>query len=134
MKLEPSEWSWQNHLNCGDAGEEWRSARSYPVPNNMKCKEIGNLVFFYRLVHERHIFGIAEVCAKYHPGPKNASCRFSMASIHAVNAMGTPVKFARIKNDELLSDMTLARQACLSVTAAFLIQWNNIMVMGRCSL
>ena len=127
MKSEPSNWSWQNQLDCGEQGEGWDGVRNYQASNNMKAMAIGDLAFFYHSVNEKQIVGIVEICALYHPDPPDTSGKFGMVKVKAVRTLRTPVTLADIKADERLQDMELVRQSRLSVTPVSAAQWEIIM-------
>ena len=55
LKTEPSEWSWQDQIDRGDAGEGWDGVRNYQASNNMKAMQIGDLAFFYHSVNEKPV-------------------------------------------------------------------------------
>jgi predicted RNA-binding protein with PUA-like domain len=134
MKSEPSSWSWQDQLDRGDLGEGWDGVRNHQASNNMKVMQLGDLAFFYHSVNEKQIVGIVEVIALYHPDPTDASGRFGMVTVKAVESMSKPVTLADIKGDERLQDMALVRQARLSVTPVTKDQWDIIMAKGETSL
>ena len=134
MKSEPSTWSWQNQLDRGEKGEGWDGVRNYQASNNMKAMAIGDLAFFYHSVNEKQIVGIVEVCALYHPDPTDASGRFGMVTVKAVQPLHTPVTLAEIKADERLQDMVLIRQSRLSVTPVSAAHWDIIMDKAQTAL
>ena len=88
---EPSSWSWQNQLDCGEQGEGWDGVRNYQASNNMKAMAIGDLAFFYHSVSEKQIVGIVKVCARYHPDPTDATGWFGMVTVKAVKSLHNPV-------------------------------------------
>ena len=134
MKSEPSNWSWDDQLAKGDTGEGWDGVRNHQASNNMKAMQIGDLAFFYHSVNEKQIVGIVQVCALYHPDPTDASGRFGMVTVKAVQSMNRPVTLAEIKADPRLSDMALVRQSRLSVTPVSPEQWAIVMALGQTSL
>ena len=134
MKSEPGNWSWDDQLAKGDTGEGWDGVRNHQASNNMKAMQIGDLAFFYHSVNEKQIVGIVQVCALYHPDPTDASGRFGMVTVKAVQSMNRPVTLAEIKADPRLSDMALVRQSRLSVTPVSPEQWAIVMALGQTSL
>jgi predicted RNA-binding protein with PUA-like domain len=100
----------------------------------MKAMQIGDLAFFYHSVNEKQIVGIVEVCALYHPDPTDASGRFGMVTVKAVQSMNRPVTLAEIKADPRLSDMALVRQSRLSVTPVSPEHWAVVMALGQTSV
>ena len=134
MKSEPGNWSWDDQLAKGDTGEGWDGVRNHQASNNMKAMQIGDLAFFYHSVNEKQIVGIVQVCALYHPDPTDASGRFGMVTVKAVQSMNRPVTLGEIKADPRLSDMALVRQSCLSVTPVSPEHWAIVMALGQTSL
>lgn len=134
LKSEPSSWSWQDQLARGDAGEGWDGVRNHQASNNMKAMEIGDLAFFYHSVNEKQIVGIVEVIELYHPDPTDKNGRFGMVTMRAVKSMKKPVTLADIKADDRLQDMSLVRQARLSVTPVSQPQWEIILEKGATGL
>ena len=134
MKSEPGNWSWDDQLAKGDTGEGWDGFRNHQASNNMKAMQIGDLAFFYHSVNEKQIVGIVQVCALYHPDPTDASGRFGMVTVKAVQSMNRPVTLAEIKADPRLSDMALVRQSRLSVTPVSPEHWAIVMALGQTSL
>ena len=134
MKSEPSTWSWQKQLDCGENGEGWDGVRNYQASNNMKAMAIGDLAFFYHSVNEKQIVGIVEVCTLYHPDPTDASGRFGMVTVKAVKSLYIPVTLADIKADERLKDMALIRQSRLSVTPVSSAHWDIILEKAQTTL
>ena len=134
LKSEPSSWSWQDQLARGDAGEGWDGVRNHQASNNMKAMEIGDLAFFYHSVNEKQIVGIVEVIELYHPDPTDKNGRFGMVTMRAVKSMKKPVTLADIRADDRLQDMSLVRQARLSVTPVSQPQWEVILEKGATGL
>ena len=134
MKSEPGNWSWDDQLAKGDTGEGWDGVRNHQASNNMKAMQIGDLAFFYHSVNEKQIVGIVQVCALYHPDPTDASGRFGMVTVKAVQSMNRPVTLAEIKADLRLSDMALVRQSRLSVTPVSPEHRAIVMALGQTSL
>ncbi|NBR38429.1 MAG: EVE domain-containing protein, partial [Alphaproteobacteria bacterium] len=115
FKSEPSTWSWQDQLDAGAKGTGWDGVRNYQASNNMKAMALGDLGFFYHSVNEKCIVGIVEVIALYHPDHTDASGRFGMVDVKAVQAVNKPVTLAEIKANPKLEDLALVRQSRLSV-------------------
>jgi predicted RNA-binding protein with PUA-like domain len=134
FKSEPNTWSWDQQVQKGDQGEGWDGVRNYQAANNMKAMSIGDLGFFYHSVKEKRIVGIVDVIAPYHPDPTDASGRFGMVTIRAITPMVRPVTLAEIKAEESLADLTLLRQARLSVVPVSSAEWNYILTMGQTAI
>ena len=130
MKSEPSSWSWQNQLDCGEQGEGWDGVRNYQASNNMKAMAIGDLAFFYHSVSEKQIVGIVKVCARYHPDPTDRSKRFGMVSVSAVKPLKKRVNLTQVKDDKRLNHLALVKQSRLSVMPIDKKSWTIICNLG----
>jgi predicted RNA-binding protein with PUA-like domain len=134
FKSEPGEWSWDDQLKKGDAGEHWDGVRNYQASNNMKAMKIGDLGFFYHSVHEKRIVGIVEICAEYYPDHTDKSGRFGMVDVKAVKSLNVPVTLADIKANPKLADNALVRQSRLSVVPLSRVHWDEILRMAESTL
>ncbi|MDA0308586.1 MAG: EVE domain-containing protein [Proteobacteria bacterium] len=129
FKSEPSTWSWQDQLDAGAKGTGWDGVRNYQASNNMKAMALGDLGFFYHSVNEKCIVGIVEVIALYHPDHTDASGRFGMVDVKAVQAVNKPVTLAEIKANPKLEDLALVRQSRLSVVPVSPDHWAELLRM-----
>ena len=133
FKSEPNTWSWDDQVKKGDEGEGWDGVRNYQASNNMKAMKIGDRGFFYHSVKEKRIVGIVEVIKEYYPDHTDASGRFGMMDVKAVQSLETPVTLADIKAEPRLSDLALIRQSRLSVVPIDDASWKLICHMGGAS-
>ena len=130
FKSEPGAWSWDDQVRKGEAGEGWNGVRNHQAANNMKAMQVGDRGFFYHSVDEKRIVGIVEVIETYHPDPTDASGRFGMVTIKAVEPVKTPVTLADIKAEPRLEGFALVRQSRLSVVPVTDEQWALIRRMA----
>ena len=128
MKSEPGSWSWDDQVNKGVEG--WDGVRNHQASNNMKAMKLGDRAFFYHSVKEKSIVGIVEVVKEYHPDPTDASGRFGMVAVKAVQPVPNPVSLADIKADPRLSELPLLKQSRLSVLPIDAKSWKIICAMG----
>lgn len=128
MKTEPGTWSWDDQVRDGIA--EWDGVRNYQAANNMKAMRIGDRAFFYHSVNEKRIVGIVEIVQEYYPDPSDASGRFGMVDVKALEPVANPVTLADIKAEPALADFALVRQSRLSVMPVTDEQWALICRMG----
>lgn len=128
MKSEPGSWSWDDQVNKGV--ESWDGVRNHQASNNMKAMKLGDRAFFYHSVKEKSIVGIVEVVKEYHPDPTDASGRFGMVAVKAVQPVPNPVSLADIKADPRLSELPLLKQSRLSVLPIDAKSWKIICAMG----
>ena len=129
FKSEPSTWSWQDQLDAGAKGTGWDGVRNYQASNNLQAMALGDLGFFYHSVNEKCIVGIVEVIALYHPDHTDASGRFGMVDVKAVQAVNKPVTLAEIKANPKLEDLALVRQSRLSVVPVSPDHWAELLRM-----
>ncbi|MFT6556399.1 EVE domain-containing protein [Sneathiella sp.] len=130
IKTEPGSWSWSDQLEAGDAGTYWDGVRNYQASNNMKAMKLGDQCFFYHSVKEKSIVGIVEVIKEYYPDHTDASGRFGMVDVKAVQSFPAPVSLTEIKANEALQDLALIRQSRLSVVPIDPVSWTLICSMG----
>ena len=124
FKSEPGAWSWTDHVKAGVA--EWDGVRNFQANANMKAMKIGDRGFFYHSVDEKRIVGIVEVAREHYPDPSDASGRFGMVDLRAVEPVKTPVSLAEIKAHPELGEMKLVRQGRLSVSPVTAAEWRTI--------
>ncbi|MEM7060245.1 MAG: EVE domain-containing protein [Pseudomonadota bacterium] len=130
LKSEPGEWSWDDQVAKGDAGEEWDGVRNYQARNNMRAMKLGDLGFFYHSVKEKRIVGVVEVCAESHQDSTTEDERWDCVDVKAVAPFPTPVTLADIKAEEKLADFALVKQSRLSVVPVSAAEWKLICKMG----
>ncbi len=130
FKSEPSDWSWDDQVARGHAGEEWDGVRSYQARNVMREMALGDLGFFYHSQREKAVVGIIEVSAEAHPDSTTDDPRWECVDIRAVRPLARPVTLDAIKADPRLADMALVRQPRLSVQPVAPEAWRIIRAMG----
>jgi predicted RNA-binding protein with PUA-like domain len=130
FKSEPSEWSWDDQLRRGDAGEEWTGVRNYQARNFMRDMAPGDLGFFYHSQKEKAVVGIVEVCAAAHRDSSTDDERWDCVDIRAVRSLPVPVTLAMCKAAEGLEEMALIRSPRLSVQPVTEAEWRIVCAMG----
>ena len=128
VKTEPGAWSWQDQVTAGTT--HWHGVRNYQAANNMKAMRLGDQVFFYHSVAERRIVGIVEVSKLYYPDPSDATGKFGMVDIKAVQPLVEPVTLAAVKAEPKLAKMALVTQSRLSVQPVTDGEWEILCPMG----
>ena len=131
FKSEPSEWSWDDQVAKGNAGEEWSGVRNYQARNFMREMAVGDRGFFYHSQSDKAVVGIVEICAAAHPDSTTDDDRWDCVDIRAVEALPRPVTLAEIKATDALSDMALVRSSRLSVQPVTEAEWNDVMAISR---
>ena len=130
FKSEPSEWSWDDQVARGDAGEEWSGVRNYQARNFMRDMALGDRGFFYHSQTDKAIVGVVEVCAVAHPDSTTEDARWDCVDVRAVAALPKPVTLDACKTVPELADMALLRNARLSVQPVTAAEWRTICAMG----
>ncbi len=113
VKSEPGSWSWQQQTEVGTT--HWDGVRNHQAANNMKAMRLGDRALFYHSGAAREIVGIVEVVREYYPDPGDASGRFGMVDVRALQPLPHPVGLAAVKADPRLQHLALVRQSRLSV-------------------
>lgn len=131
FKSEPSNWSWQDQLAKGDAGEEWDGVRNYQARNNMRLMKLGDRGFFYHSQKDKEIVGIVEVCAEIHPDSTTEDERWECVDIKAISSVPAPVTLDAIKAEPKLTEMVLVNNTRLSVQPVRADEWKLICKMGK---
>ncbi len=130
MKSEPGAWSWDDQVAAGAKGAEWDGVRNHQAANNMKAMKVGDRCFFYHSVNEKKVVGIVEVVREYYPDPSDASGRFGMVDVAAVQPLAEPVTLAQVKSDDRLNHLALVKQSRLSVMPVDDAAWKLICKLG----
>ncbi len=134
FKSEPGNWSWQDQVAKGDAGEEWDGVRNYQARNFMRDMSVGDRGFFYHSQNEKAVVGIVEVMAEAHPDSTTTDERWACVDIRAIASAKQPVALDQIKADPRLSDMMLVRNPRLSVQPVTEREWGIICDMAGIAL
>ena len=133
FKSEPSEWSWDEQVAKGDAGEEWDGVRNYQARNYMRQMKVGDRGFFYHSQKDREIVGTVEVIAEAHPDSTTDDVRWECVDIKAIMPLKTPVSLERVKQEPRLAEMVLVKNSRLSVQPVRDAEWDLICRMGGIS-
>lgn len=131
FKSEPSEWSWDDQVARGDAGEEWSGVRNYQARNFMRDMALGDRGFFYHSQKDKVIVGVVEICATAHPDSTTEDDRWDCVDVRAVAALPKPVTLDACKTVPELADMALLRSPRLSIQPVAAAEWRVICAMGR---
>jgi predicted RNA-binding protein with PUA-like domain len=133
FKSEPSDWSWQDQMARGDAGEQWDGVRNYQARNLMREMAVGDRGFFYHSQKEKAVVGIVEVIAEAHPDSTTDDPRWECVDVRAVEGVPSPVTLDAIKADPRLAGMALVKYPRLSVQPVTEAEWRIICDMGGVS-
>jgi predicted RNA-binding protein with PUA-like domain len=130
MKSEPSSWSWQQQAAAGAAGTSWNGVRNHQAKLNLMAMKVGDEAFFYHSNEGKEIVGIVAVTKPYYPDPTDASGKFGMVDVKAVEPLPTPVSLEVIKHEPKLAKMVLVNNSRLSVQPVTEAEWKAIRKMG----
>ena len=130
MKSEPSVWSWNQQVEAGAKGTFWNGVRNHSAKLNLMAMQIGDQAFFYHSTEGKAIVGIVEVTKLFYPDPSDATGKFGMVDIRAVEPLPDPVSLDTIKADKRLAKMELVVNSRLSVQKVTDVEWRHVRQLG----
>jgi predicted RNA-binding protein with PUA-like domain len=130
MKSEPEAYSWDEQVRKGAKGEAWTGVRNFTARQNLVAMKKGDRAFFYHSGEQRAAVGIVEVIREHYPDPTDATGKFVVVDVKAVEALPKPVTLAQIKAEPRLKDMVLVKLSRLSVQPVTDAEWKIICRMG----
>jgi predicted RNA-binding protein with PUA-like domain len=130
VKSEPHAWSWDDMVAAGQEGTGWTGVRNHLAKQQMMAMKKGDLAFFYHSNVGKEVVGIVEVIATYHPDPTDASGKFGMVDVRAVEPLKRPVTLEEIKADPRFADIALVKLSRLSVQPVSPDHWRTIRALG----
>ncbi|CAM4391328.1 EVE domain-containing protein [Palleronia rufa] len=130
FKSEPSDWSWEDQLAKGDAGEDWTGVRNYQARNQMRQMALGDRGLFYHSQTERACVGIVEIIAKAHPDPTDDSGRWDCVTVRALASLPKPVTLDAAKANPALAGMALVTNPRLSVQPVTRAEFDAVVAMS----
>jgi predicted RNA-binding protein with PUA-like domain len=130
MKSEPEAYSWDEQVRKGAKGEAWTGVRNFTARQNLVAMKKGDRALFYHSGEQRAAVGIVEVIREHYPDPTDATGKFVVVDVKAVEALPKPVTLAQIKAEPHLKDMVLVKLSRLSVQPVTEAEWKIICRMG----
>lgn len=130
FKSEPATWSWAQQVEAGAAGTHWNGVRNHLAKKHLMAMRVGERGFFYHSNAGKAVVGILEVIRPYYPDHTDASGRFGMVDVRAVEALPNPVPLEAIRAEPALTDMVLVNNSRLSVQPVSGAQWALVCRMG----
>lgn len=130
LKSEPETFSWDDQKARGAKGEPWSGVRNHQAKLNMMAMKKGEQCFFYHSGKERRILGIVEVISDYKPDPTDATGKFGLVDVRAVQDLSKPVTLEQAKADPKLAKMMLVVFSRLSVQPVTDAEWKHICKLG----
>lgn len=130
FKSEPDSWSWDQQVAAGETGTFWNGVRNHLAKQQLMAMQVGEQGFFYHSNEGKAVVGIVAVIRPYYPDHTDASGRFGMVDVKAVEALRTPVTLEAIKADPALAEMVLVKNSRLSVQPVSEAEWARIRALG----
>jgi predicted RNA-binding protein with PUA-like domain len=131
FKSEPSAFSFERLLK--EKSTDWSGVRNHSAKLNMMAMKLGDRGFYYHSNEGKAVVGIVEVSALYRPDPSDASGKFGMVDIAAVEPLPRPVTLEEIKAEPRLAQMALVTNSRLSVQPVTEEEWRIVCAMGGLS-
>ena len=129
-KSEPATWSWAQQVAAGAAGTHWNGVRNHLAKKQLMAMQVGDLGFFYHSNEGKAVVGIVRVIKPYYPDHTDASGRFGMVDLAAVETLPNPVTLDAIRAESALKDMVLVNNSRLSVQPVTEAEWALVRAMG----
>jgi predicted RNA-binding protein with PUA-like domain len=130
IKSEPDAWSWEQQVKRGAKGESWTGVRNHTAKNNLIKMRKGERAFFYHSNVGKEIVGIVEVIREAYPDPTDATGKFVVVDVKAVEPLKRPVTLEEIKVEPRLSQMALIKFSRLSVQPVTDKEWAIVRELG----
>jgi predicted RNA-binding protein with PUA-like domain len=130
FKSEPSAFSFEKLTAEGAKGTDWSGIRNHSAKLNMMAMKLGERGFFYHSNEGKAIVGIVEVSALYRPDPSDATGKFGMVDIRAIEPLPQPVTLDAAKAHPKLSKMSLVTNSRLSVQPVTDEEWALVCELG----
>ena len=130
FKSEPSVFSYEKLAGEGVKGTDWSGIRNHSAKLNMMAMKPGERGFFYHSNEGKAVVGIVEVSAPYRPDPTDATGRFGMVDIRAVEPLPKPVTLEAVKAEPRLAKMALVANSRLSVQPVTPEEWEIVCALG----
>lgn len=130
FKSEPSSWSWDEQVAAGRTGTAWTGVRNHLAKKHLQAMRLGDRGFFYHSNEGKAVVGIVEVTREYYPDHTDASGRFGMVDVRAVEVVPEPVALEAIRSQPELAEMVLIKNSRLSVQPVTDDEWRVVRRLG----
>ncbi|MDB6057069.1 MAG: hypothetical protein JWO95_913, partial [Verrucomicrobiales bacterium] len=104
---------------------------NYQARNNLRAMKAGDKVFYYHSGEEKAIVGIAKVDKAAYPDPTAQEGDWVAVDLKADKPLAKPVTLQAIKADNLLKNITLARNSRLSVSPLQVTEFARILELSK---
>lgn len=129
VKQEPSKYSWEELLK--DKKTYWDGVRNYQARNNLQAMKKGDQVLVYHSVVGKQVMGIAQVTRESYPDPTTDDPAWVVVDIKPVKSLKVPVTLEQVKSHPKLKEISLVKQARLSVMPLTQAEYKIILEMGK---
>ena len=129
VKSEPFKYSWLTFEQ--DKTTFWDGVRNYQARNTLQSMKKNDKVLFYHSNEGLEIVGIAKVVKEFYQDPTTDDARWVVVDLQAVKKIKNPVSLTTIKNDPILSEMSLVKQSRLSVMPVTEDQYFRVLELGN---
>lgn len=129
VKSEPYKYSWENLI--ADGRTFWDGVRNFQARNYLKSMKIGDKVLFYHSNEGLCIVGVAKVVKEHYPDPTDTENKWVAVDLEPDFTLNTPVTLKQIKEDPLLANIPLLKQARLSVMPVKKEEFERILELGK---
>jgi len=129
VKSEPFKYSWDNLV--ADGKTFWDGVRNFQARNYLKSMKVGDKVLFYHSNEGLCVVGVAKVAKEHYPDPTDTEGKWVCIDLEPDFALNKPVSLAQIKQDPLLTNIPLLKQARLSVMPVTKEEFEQIVKMGQ---
>ena len=113
VKSEPFKYSWNNMLK--DKVTYWDGVRNFQARNYLKMMKKDDQVLFYHSNEGKEIVGITEGVKEYYQDPTTKDEKWVVVNLKAKKSLKRKISLSEIKEDPILSEMSLIKQSRLSV-------------------
>lgn len=128
LKSEPHKYGWDQMVT--DGRTHWDGIRNHQAAINLKAMKAGDLAFFYHSNEGKECVGIVRIVREAYPDPGDATGRFVMVDVEAVEPLKTPVPLAEMKVEPKLEGLLLLRHTRLSVVPVSDEHWKVVLRMA----
>ena len=129
VKQEPSKYSWEEFLK--DKKTYWDGVRNYQARNNLQAMNKGDQVFFYHSVVGKQIMGVAQVTRDSYPDPTSDDPAWVVVDLKPIKSLKVPVTLEQVKSHPKLQEISLVKQARLSVMPLTQSEFKIILGLGK---
>ncbi len=123
---DPESYGWDELVKEGRA--VWDGVRNAAAQRNLqKCAQ-GDPVLIYHTAPDKAAIGIARVVREAYPDPKNDA--LVVVDVEPVRPLEERIPLARMKEDDVLSEMSFVRMPRVAVQPITAAQWTRIEKLG----